>query len=85
MNINDVYDILNEMNYKNIIIGEIYINKDNINKDIQIINSFENVKREEEEEWEDKQNDYECENEKEIKENIFMNKNMEIKIGDFGI
>ena len=38
MNIKEVYDILNEMNYKNIIIGEIYINKDNINKDIHIIN-----------------------------------------------
>ena len=37
MNINQVYDIiLNKMN-KNYIIGEIYINKDNINKDIQII------------------------------------------------
>ena len=40
MNINEVYDIINEMNYKNIIIGEIYIHKDNINEDIQIINSF---------------------------------------------
>ena len=30
MNINEVYDILNEMNYKNIIIGEIYINKNEI-------------------------------------------------------
>ena len=27
------------------IIGEIYIKKEDINKDIQIINSFENVKR----------------------------------------
>ena len=32
-------------NKNNIIIGEININKDNINKDIQIINSFENFKR----------------------------------------
>ena len=54
MNINQVYDIIlndikNEMNnininnknnYKNIIIGEIYIKKLNINEDIQIINSF---------------------------------------------
>ena len=30
MNINEVCDILNEINYKNIIIGEIYINKENI-------------------------------------------------------
>ena len=53
---------------KNIIIGEIYINKDNINKDIRIINSFENDKRK----WnlEDKQNDHLYKNEKEIKRNI---------------
>ena len=38
-------NINNEINNKNIIIGEIFINKDNINKDIRIINSFENVKR----------------------------------------
>ena len=68
MNIKEVCDILNEMNYKNIIIGEIYINKEDINKKIQIINSFENEKREEK--WED--GDYEIKylNEKEIKENI---------------
>ena len=36
------------INYKNknIIIGEIYINENNINKDIKIINSYENVQRE---------------------------------------
>ena len=65
MNIKEVYDILNEMNYKNIIIGEIYINKEDINKDIQIINSFENIKRKEE--WKDEEDDYKYENEKEIK------------------
>ena len=37
-------DIINKYN-KNIIIGEINITKYDINKDIQIINSFENVKR----------------------------------------
>ena len=45
MNINEIRDILNEINYKNIIKGEIFINKNDINKDIQIINSFENEKR----------------------------------------
>ena len=39
-------NIIIKENKKNIIIGEININKDNINKDIQIINSFENFKRE---------------------------------------
>ena len=71
MNINQVYDIiLNELNnnYENIIIGEFYINKDNINKDIRIINSFENMKKEKE--WKNDKNDYEYENEEEIKENI---------------
>ena len=77
MNINEICDILNEMIYKNIIIGEIYINKDNINEDIQIINSFENyksacIKREDSEE------DYKYENEKEIKENIAIKINRKI-------
>ena len=36
------------------IIGEIYIIKENINKDIRIINSFEQIKREEE--WEEEDN-----------------------------
>ena len=57
-----------ENNKVNIIKGEIYINKDDINKDIQIINSFENEKRENK--WEDEDDDIERENEKEIKENI---------------
>jgi len=52
----------------NIIIGEINIFPDDINKDIQIINSFENHKRIEK--LEDKEDDYKYENEKEIKENI---------------
>ena len=34
------------LNNKNNIIGEIYIKNEDINEDIQIINSFENVKRE---------------------------------------
>jgi len=62
---------ININNKVNIIIGEIYIKEDDINKYIRIINSFENVKRENifilggNDIWE-----YENENEKEIKENI---------------
>ena len=76
MNIKEVCDILNEMNYKNIIIGEIYINKEDINKDIRIINSFENYKRERN--WKDREDDYKYENEKEIKENIIIKINGKI-------
>ena len=36
---------INQNKDKSIIIGEIYINKNNINKDIRIINSFENMKK----------------------------------------
>ena len=61
-------NINNQINNENIIIGEIYINKDDINKDIRIINSFENVKRERE--WINKEDDWKYENEEEIKENI---------------
>ena len=61
-------NFINKNKTKNIIIGEIYINKNNINKDIRIINSFENVKRENN--WEDENDDYKYENEKEIKMNI---------------
>ena len=59
---------MNLNNKNNIIIGEIYIKKEDINKDIPIINSFENVKRERE--WPDEDDDIRTENEKEIKENI---------------
>ena len=65
----DKTDKLNINNNKlNIIIGEISINKNNINKDVQIINSFENVKRKYE--LGDKNDDWKYENEKEIKENV---------------
>ena len=61
-------DFINRNKTNDIIISEIYINKNNINKDIRIINSFENVKRE----WKFKnsKDDYLYANEKEIKENI---------------
>ena len=57
---------------KNYIIAEIFISDDNINKDIRIINSYEQYKREQ------SYGDYkkENENEKEIKENC------EIKINN---
>ena len=49
----------------NYINAEIYIKKDDINKDIRIINSFENAKTENK--WKDKENDYMNKNEEEIK------------------
>ena len=61
-------NITNINNKVNIIIGEIYIKEEDLNKDIRIINSYENVKRENY--WRDKKNDLNYENEKEIKENI---------------
>ena len=59
--------IINNNNNENKIIGEIFINKNDINKDIHIINSFENWKREYKEE--DDKDDYKYENEMELKEN----------------
>ena len=70
----DIYKVCqfleNELNINinNIIIGEIYIKEEDADKDIQIINSFENAKKENQ--WKDKDDDWEYENEKEIKENI---------------
>ena len=52
-------------NNKNYIIAELYINDKNINENIRIINSFEQVKRE----YSNIEGDYKNENEKEIKEN----------------
>ena len=65
--------IINE-NKNKIIIGEINIKKDDINKDKQIINSFENVKRNNPDEEFEEADKYK--NEKEIKDNL------EIKIND---
>ena len=56
------------MNNNNIIIAEIGIKEDDINKGIRIINSFEKWKRENKL-WGYKEEDYKYENEKEIKEN----------------
>jgi len=54
--------------YKNIIIGEIEIKPEDVNKDIQIINSYENIKRINN--YENDEDDLKNENEKEIKKNI---------------
>ena len=54
----------------NYINGEININSKDINKEIQIINSFENTKRINK--YEDKEDDWKYKNEKEIKENIII-------------
>ena len=72
IDINQVYDYI----FKEIIIGEIYINKEDVNKNIQIINSFENIKREWN--WKNKEDDLNYENEKEIKDNIEIKINGEI-------
>jgi len=65
-----------ELNIKNKIIAEIYISWDALDEDIQIINSFENVKKggkllDEDDDWKYK-------NEEEIKENIEMKINGKI-------
>ena len=73
-NLGNKMNRMNLNNKNNIIIAEIYINEEDINKDIRIINSFENVKREKE--WEHEDDDWKYSNEKEIKENI------EIKINE---
>ena len=67
-------DFINKNKTKNAIIGEIHINKNNINNKIQIINSFENWKNKNDSKIEE--DDYKYKNEKEIKENI------EIKINE---
>ena len=60
----NIMNIGNKMDY-NFILGEIDIKDKDINKDIRIINSFEQVKREKM--WENNENDYMNENEKDIK------------------
>jgi len=56
-------DIKENNKKSNIIIGEISISSNDINKDIQIINSFENCKRTIPYIFEDKEDDYKYENE----------------------
>ena len=57
-----------KINHKNKIIGEIYIKKEDVGKDIRIFNSFENRKREGG--WYVSNDDLKYKNEKEIKENV---------------
>ena len=71
-NENNKINTLEEKSSNNYIIAEIEIKEEDINKDIRIINSYEQYKREYY--WEDNKKDYE--NEKEIKENC------EIKINN---
>ena len=59
-------NIIRNKNKNKIIIGKININKDDINKDIQIINSYENYQKA----YPDDKFEDEYKNEKEIKENI---------------
>ena len=69
--IGKIIDNLRKSSNKNYIIAELYINDEDINKDIRIINSFEQAKREHTY-WED---DYKNKNEKEIKENCIIKVN----------
>ena len=73
-NIISIFNHIKNYNNNNNIIGEIEIKEVDINKKIQIINSFEEFKRNNG--WKDKEDDYKYENEKEIKENC------EIKINN---
>ncbi len=57
-------------NEENYILAEINIEKYDINKDIRIINTFEEYKRIND--LDDKEDDYKYENEKEIKENCII-------------
>ena len=64
-------NLKNKNNNKNYIIAEIYINDENINKDIRIINSYEQYKRENS----FIKDEYKNYNEKEIKENCLIKVN----------
>ena len=74
---NNKSNIKNELkneNINNYIIAELYIKEEDINKNIRIINSFEEYKRKAK--FSDNKNDYKYKNEKEIKENC------QIKVND---
>jgi len=68
-NLMNIYDNINNIKNENnnYIIAEIEIKKDNVNKNIRIINSYEEYKRENK--IDDSENDHKYKNEKEIKEN----------------
>ena len=69
-------EIISLKEKENYIISEIEIKEKDINKDIRIINSFEEVKRINK--CEEKEDDYKYENEKEIKENCIIEINAKI-------
>ena len=71
----NIYEKMNNK-YYNYITAELEIKQDDLNENIRIINSFEQCKKEEE--WEDEDDDYKCENEKEIKNNCEIKINNEI-------
>ena len=62
--------------FENYITSEIFIKNSDINKDIRIINSFEEAKRENK--WKNRKDDYKYENEKEIKEKCIIKINNKI-------
>jgi len=64
---NHIKNYSNNKNENNYIIAEIEIKEEDINKKIQIINSYEEAKRINN--WKDKKDDYKYENKKEILEN----------------
>ena len=68
---NDKFD-----KYNNCIVAEININENEINKDIKIINSFENAKKEYH--FKDMKEDYKYKNEKEIKNKCIIKINNKI-------
>ena len=72
----DIFE--NKEKNKNYILAEINIEEDDINKDIRIINTFEECKRKYE--WDDQEDDYKYVNEKEIKENCIIKINNKIII-----
>ncbi len=70
----DIFE--NKEKYKNYILAEINIEEKDINKDIRIINTFEECKRINK--WKDKEDDDKFVNEKEIKENSIIKLNNHI-------
>ena len=70
----DIFE--NKEKNKNFILAEINIEEKDINKDIRIINTFEECKRINE--WYDEKDDYKYANEKEIKENCVIKINNKI-------
>ena len=71
-NLMNIYDNINNIRNENnnYIMAEIEIKKDHANKDIRIINSYEQYKKENK--IDDKENDYKYNNEKEIIENCYI-------------